>query len=211
MENFEINAQKRTDIGKGASRRLRRSGNIPAIIYGGDQKPVALTISHNELLKHLEHEAFYSHILIVNIDNQPERVILKDLQRHPYRPVILHMDLQRVSEAEKVHMKVPLHFINEETCIGVKQGGGVIARQKSDLEIRCLPKYLPEFIEIDLAKVKLNQIVHVSDLILPEGVELVTLTNKGDKHDLPVVSIHLARGDKAEDDEKSEEQSEEQE
>ena len=114
-------------------------------------------------------------------------------------------------EAEKADKKVPLHFINEETCIGVKQGGGVIARQKSDLEIRCLPKYLPEFIEIDLAKVKLNQIVHVSDLILPEGVELVTLTNKGDKHDLPVVSIHLARGDKAEDDEKSEEQSEEQE
>ena len=210
MENFEINAQKRTDMGKGASRRLRRTGNTPAIIYGGGQKPIALTVSHNELLKHLEHEAFYSHILIVNIDNQPEKVILKDLQRHPYRPVILHMDLQRVSETEKVHMKVPLHFINEEACLGVKQGGGVIARQKSDLEIRCFPKYLPEFIEVDLAEIELNQIVHVSDLILPEGVELVTLTNKGDKHDLPVVSIHLARGDKTEEDEGNEEQAEEQ-
>ncbi len=211
MENFEINAQTRTDMGKGASRRLRRTGNTTAIIYGGGKKPIPLTVSHNELLKHLENEAFYSHILTVNIDNQPEKVVLKDLQRHPYKSVILHMDLQRVNENEKIHMKVPLHFMNEEECLGVKQGGGVIARQKSDLDIRCLPKDLPEFIEVDIAKIELNQIVHMSDLILPEGVELAVVTNKGDKHDLPVVSIHLARGDTADEDEVSEEQPEEKE
>ena len=210
MENFEINAQKRTDMGKGASRRLRHTGKTPAIIYGGGKKPIPLTVSHNELLKHLEHEAFYSHILTINIDNQPEKVVLKDLQRHPYRPVILHMDLQRVNETEKVHMKVPLHFMNEEICIGVKQSGGLIARQKTDIDINCLPKDLPEFIEVDLSVIELNQIVHISDLILPEGVELAASTNAGDKHDLPIVSVHLARGDKAEDEE-AEEKTEEQE
>ncbi|MDM8567196.1 50S ribosomal protein L25/general stress protein Ctc [Candidatus Halobeggiatoa sp. HSG11] len=216
MENFEINAQRRTDKGKGASRRLRRTGYTPAIIYGSKKDPVPLTIKHNELAKHLEHEAFYSHILTVNIDNQPEKVVLKDVQRHPYRPIILHIDLQRVSETEKVHMRVPLHFLNEEQCIGVKQGGGVVSRQKIDVEIHCLPKDLPEFIEIDLASLDLNQIVHISDLALPEGVSLAVLTNKGDKHDLPVVSVHLARGDKAdeeednrEDEEGGEEQTEE--
>ncbi|MCK5876481.1 MAG: 50S ribosomal protein L25/general stress protein Ctc [Candidatus Marithrix sp.] len=202
MENFVINAQQRTDRGKGASRRLRRTGYIPAIIYGGAGKdPVSLTISHNELLKHLEHEAFYSHILTVNIDNQPEKVVLKDIQRHPYRPVVLHMDLQRVSETEKVHMRVPLHFLNEEQCPGVKQSGGVIARQKNNIEIHCLPKDLPEFIEVDLAPLELNQIIHMSDLNLPDGVTLAVLTKKGDKHNLPVVSVQLARGDKADEEE----------
>ncbi|MBE9561831.1 MAG: 50S ribosomal protein L25/general stress protein Ctc [Proteobacteria bacterium] len=201
MENFEINAQRRTDMGKGASRRLRRTGYTPAIIYGSSKEPMSLMVSHNELTKHLENEAFYSHILTVNIDNQSEKVILKDLQRHPYRPIILHMDLQRVSETEKVHMRVPLHFLNEEQCLGVKQGGGVIARQKNNVDIHCLPKDLPEFIEVDLTPMELNHILHISDLILPEGVELAVQTNKGDKHDLPVVSVHLARGDKADEEE----------
>ncbi|MDM8569744.1 50S ribosomal protein L25/general stress protein Ctc, partial [Thiotrichales bacterium HSG1] len=200
----------RTDMGKGASRRLRRTGYVPAIIYGAGKTPVALTISHNELLKHLEHEVFYSHILTVNIDDQPEKAVLKDIQRHPYQPVILHMDLQRVSESEKVHMRVPLHFLNENQCIGIKQDGGVIARQKTDIEIVCFPKDLPEFIEIDLAPIELNQIMHISDVVLPEKVNLAVATKKGDKHDLPVVSVHLARGDKADEEEDEGEENEEQ-
>jgi len=203
MDFFVINAQRRTNLGKGASRRLRRTGFTPAIIYGANKEPIPLTVSHNDLLKHLENEAFYSHILTVNIDNQPERVVLKALHRHPYKPVILHMDLQRVSDTEKVHMRVPLHFTNEDISIGVKKSGGLISRQKSEINIKCLPNYLPEFIEIDLTTVELNHIIHMSDLVLPEGVELAISTKKGDKHDLPVVSIHLARGDKA--DEESDE------
>jgi len=203
MENFEINAQRRTNLGKGASRRLRRTGYTPAIIYGANKEPISLTVLHNELLKHLDNEAFYSHILTVNIENQSEKVVLKALHRHPYKPVILHMDLQRVSDTEKVHMRVPLHFTNEDICIGVKKSGGLISRQKSEIDIQCLPDYLPEFIEVDLATVELNHIIHTSDLVLPEGVELAIPTKKGDKHDLPVVSVHLARGDKA--DEESDE------
>lgn len=198
METFELNAQRRTEVGTGASRRLRRAGLVPAIIYGGNKEPLALTLSHHELLKKLEHESFYSRILTINIDNQSEKAVLKDLQRHPYRPVILHLDLQRVSETQKLHMRVPFHFLNEEKCVGVKQGGGIVSRHLTDVEISCLPKDLPEFIEVDLQEMNLNQIVHLSDLVLPEGVELVALTAKAAGHDLPVVSVHLVRGAKTE-------------
>jgi len=193
METFEIKAQRRTDVGKGASRRLRHAGYIPAIIYGGDKAPVSLTLSHNDLLKQLELEGFYSHILTVNIEGEVEKVVLKDLQRHPYRPAVMHLDLQRVSETQKLHMRVPLHFLNENQCVGVKQGGGVVSHHMTEVEISCLPKDLPEFIDVDLVNIKLNEIVHLSDLVLPEAVELL----HGSEHNLAVVSVHLARGDKA--------------
>ncbi len=196
METFEINAQRRTDVGKGASRRLRHAGYIPAIMYGAGKEPVSLTLSHSELLKHLEHEAFYSHILTVNIDGQAEKAVLKDLQRHPYRPLLMHIDLQRVSETQKLHMRVPLHFLNEEKCVGVKQGGGVVSHHLTEVEIYCLPKDLPEFINVDLSNTKLNEILHLSNLELPEGVELAGLGDAA--HDLPVASVHLARGSKVE-------------
>ena len=192
MENFEIIAQLRTVKGKGASRRLRRDGVVPAIVYGAGKQPVSLSLSQNEVLKHLEHEAFYSHILTVNIDGSSEKVILKDVQRHPYRHLILHLDLQRVSETEKLTMRVPLHFINAEACIGVKQGGGVISHHLNEIEISCLPKDLPEFIEVDLENIKLHETLHISDLVSPEGVEV-----RGDGEHA-VVSVHLARGDKEE-------------
>ncbi len=198
METFEINAQRRTERGKGASRRLRRAGYIPAIIYGVGKEPISLTLSHNELLKHLEHEAFYSRILTVNIDNQPEKAVLKDLQRHPYRPLIMHLDLQRVSDTKKLQMRIPLHFIHEDQCQGVKQEGGIISHHAAEVEIRCLPKDLPEFIEVDLQHVELNKILHLSDLVLPEGVEFV-----GKALDVPVVSVHLARGTSADEEEEA--------
>lgn len=192
MQQFELTAQPRQDLGKGASRRLRRQGLIPAIIYGAGQEPMSLTLNHNELLKSLQQEAFYSHILTVNINDQPEKAVLKDLQRHPYRPVVLHADFQRVSETKKITMHVPLHFLNEEKCMGVKQGGGMVSRQLAEVEIRCLPRDLPEYLEVDLSEVKLNQIIHLSDLALPPGVELVALFH-GAEYNLPVVSVHLPR------------------
>ena len=190
MEQLELKAQLRTDQGKGASRRLRRNGLVPAIMYGAEKKPVSLSVSQNELLKHLENEAFYSQILTINIDGQSERVILKDLQRHPYRPLVMHLDLQRVSESQKLQMRVPLHFINAEKCKGVKQGGGVISHHMSEVEISCLPKNLPEFIQVDLENVQLNEILHLSDLVPPAGVELLGQSEQA------IISVHLARGEK---------------
>jgi len=196
MQTFELDAQLRTERGKAESRRLRHTGYVPAVMYGAGKEPIALSLSHNELLKRLEHQSFYSRILTVNINNQSEKVVLKDLQRHPYRPLILHLDLQRISENQHLHMPMPLHFINEDTCVGVKQGGGMISHHESQVEIRCLPKDLPESIEVDLEAIEINQILHLSDLVLPENVELVALAQGKKTGNLPVVSVHLARGTK---------------
>jgi large subunit ribosomal protein L25 len=193
MEQFQLTAQKRMSLSQGASRRMRAKGQVPAIIYGASKAPVPITLDHNELSKNLEHEAFYSHILTINIEGQSEKAILKDLQRHPYRPFILHVDLQRVSETEKITIRVPLHFINEERCVGVKQGGGIISRQLIEVSIRCLPKDLPEFIEVDVAELNLNETLHLSDLKLPAGVELEALQHGG-AEDVSVVSVHSVRG-----------------
>lgn len=193
MEKFEINAKLRENKGTGASRRLRSQGLVPAIMYGAGKPPVALVLGHNDLLRHLENEGFYSHVLTLHLDNQQEQVVLKDLQRHPWRSQIMHLDLQRVSETEKLIMHVPLHFINEDKCMGVKQGGGVVSHHLIEVEIRCLPKDLPEFIEVDLSPIQLNQIVHLSDLVLPAGVELVAFISGVEEHNLPVVSVHPLR------------------
>jgi len=193
--SFELEANVRQDMGKGASRRLRRDNKVPGIIYGGNAAPLALTLDHDKVVHSLEHEAFYSHILTIKIDGKPEKAVLKDLQRHPYKPSILHLDLQRVSEGEKLRMHVPLHFIGEDVAPGVKQGGGVVSHLINDVEVSCLPKNLPEFIEVDISGLELNETVHLSDLKLAQGVELVEL-HHGPEHDLPVVSIHLPRGAK---------------
>ncbi len=204
MQNFEINAKVRTDIGKGASRRMRHAGLIPAIIYGAGKDPVSLSLSHNEITKNLSNESFYSNILTINIDGNSEPAVLKDLQRHPYKPSILHLDLQRVSDTEKLSLRVPLHFINEDSCAGVKQDGGKISHQMTEVEISCLPKDLPEFIEVDLASVKAGEIVHLSSLTMPENVDLVLAHG-----DLPVASVNLPRGvQEEEEEEKTEDQKE---
>ncbi len=194
--NFELEATIRTDLGKGASRRLRRENKVPAVIYGGGSDPQSLVLEHNKIVHSLEQEAFYSHILTVNIDGKAEKAVLKDLQRHPYKPTILHADFMRVNADEKLRMHVPIHFIGEDVAPGVKQGG-IVAHLINDVEISCLPKDLPEFIEADLTVLELNGTLHLSDLKLGSGIELIELQH-GPEHDLPVVSIHMPRAAKEE-------------
>ena len=193
-EDFTLAASVRTDEGKGASRRLRREqGMVPAIVYGGDKAPVNLTLEHKELVKHLESEAFYSHVITLNIGDVAETVILKDLQRHPAKPVILHADFLRVSEKSKITVSVPLHFINEASSKGVKVGGGLVSHTMTQLEVSCLPSALPEFLEVDLANLDVGQTLHISDIKLPSGVTSVALSH-GEDHNLPVVSINKPKG-----------------
>lgn len=192
MSTIVLEAQERDVMGKGASRRLRRLDNkIPAIIYGGNKKPMNLTLAHNKVVKALENEAIYSSVFDLKIGSKVEHVILKALQRHPYKPFIMHMDLQRVSAKDVLVKAVPLHFINEESCKAAK-AGGVINHSMTQLEVRCQAKDLPEFIEVDMAQVQMDQIVHLSDLKLPKGVELTVDLTDG-SHNLPVVGIHMAK------------------
>jgi large subunit ribosomal protein L25 len=194
--SFELTAESRTDMGKGASRRLRHAGKVPAIIYGGDKDPEALTLSHNELLRNLEHEAFYSHILTINIDGSGTSAILRDLQRHPSKPVIMHVDLQRVSANEELRTQVPVHFIGEDTCPGAK-AGGLVMHELTEVEIECFPKDLPEYIAVDMSAMDVGDTVHLSDLKVPEGVTLLELA-RGEGHDQVVASVHAKRVEEAE-------------
>ncbi len=187
--NFEVVALPRASKGTGASRRLRRQGQVPAIVYGGHAEPEMVSVAHNELLKHLEHEAFYSHLLDLQIADRTVKVVLKDLQRHPAKPFIQHVDFMRVTQDEKIRMVVPLHFINEERAKGVKLGGQV-SHAINEIEISCLPKDLPEFIALDMTNVDVGQIIHLSEIPLPEGVSLAHAPDP----DEPVVMIHGSHG-----------------
>ncbi|KTT05345.1 50S ribosomal protein L25 [Pseudomonas oryzihabitans] len=191
MVDFTLNAEVRSDLGKGASRRLRRNaGNVPAVIYGGDKAPTSITLVGKDLAKMLESEAAYSSVITLKVDGNNESVLVKALQRHPSKGYVLHADFLRVVAGQKLTAHVPLHFMNQETSVGVKQQGGEILHTINEVEVSCLPKDLPEFIEVDMAKVELDQTVHLSDLKLPAGVELVSLAHGSD---LPVASIHLPR------------------
>lgn len=194
-----IEAEIRTDLGKGSSRRLRRlESRVPAILYGAGVDPVALTLSLKDLTKSLESEAFYSQILTLQVDNKQQKAVLKDLQRHPAKETVMHADFMRVRDDVMINVRVPLHFTNEDECHGVKMEGGVISHAINELEIQCLPADLPEYIEFDMGPVVSGQIIHISDLKLPEGVESVALAH-GEDHDLPVASVQQPRG-AAEDD-----------
>ena len=193
---LEFNANKRDGQGTGASRRLRRTGRVPAILYGAGTPSQSIDIDHNELFQLLRKEAFYSSVLHANIDGKKEMCLLRDVQRHPYRPVILHADFQRVDATHKLHQKVPLHFINADVSPGVKLSGGMVQHVMSDLDVRCLPKDLPTFIEVDLKDMVAGHSMHVSHLTLPAGVEAVL--HKGED---PVVATILVRGGKAEEEE----------
>ena len=195
---FVLNAQSRTDAGKGASRRLRRSNGVPAIIYGGDKAPASISLVHDDIMHATESEAFFTSILTLNVDGTGESVIIKDLQRHPAKPRILHADFQRVSADQELHVKVPLHFLNEATAIGVKQGGGQVHHLITDLEVSCLPRNLPEYIEVDIANLELGDSLHISDLKLPEGVTSIALSHGADG-DLAVVSVTAKKGGSDED------------
>ena len=188
--SFELNAELRNETGRLPMRRMRRTtDNIPAVIYGAGKPAQNIALDHNKVTRALENEAFYSHILTIHIGGTPEKAILRDIHRHPYKPKILHMDFQRISATQKITMNVPLHFIGEELAPGVKTGG-LVSHMESTVEISCLPADLPEFIEVEVSLLELGQMLHLSELKIPKGVELLELSHQ---NDLPVVSIHLPR------------------
>ncbi|MEX6501721.1 50S ribosomal protein L25/general stress protein Ctc [Pseudomonas zhanjiangensis] len=188
---FALNAEVRSDLGKGASRRLRRNvAMVPAVIYGGEKAPQSISLLAKDFAKLLENEAAFSHVLTLNVAGSNESVLIKALQRHPAKGFVLHADFQRVVAGQKLTAHVPLHFLNQEGSVGVKQQGGEVSHTLAEVEVSCLPKDLPEFINVDMAKVELGQIVHLSDLTLPQGVELVALAHG---NDLAVANIHASR------------------
>lgn len=179
MNQFEITAEARERRGKGASRRLRRAGFVPAIVYGGGKDPVNIQLEHNDVVKHTSHESFYSHILTLKLPGGNEPVVLKDMQRHPFKAQVMHMDFLRINENELLTMRVPLHFINEDTCVGIKMGG-VMSHLITELEIVCLPRDLPEYIEVDVVGIEVGAALHLADIVVPRGVEIATLVQGGD-------------------------------
>lgn len=192
MSTVKLEAELRSDMGKGSSRRLRRIENkVPGIVYGGDKAPKAIHLLHNKVIKALETESIYSSVFDLKIDGKVEHVILKDLQRHPYKPVILHMDFQRVSAKDVLVKMVPLHFINEDISKGVK-AGGLVSHTMTQIEVKCQAKDLPEFIAVDLSAMEVNDVLHMSDIKLPKGVKFAVDPTEGG-HDHPVVSIHMPK------------------
>ena len=209
--SFELAASIRKDLGKSATRRLRRQEMVPAVIYGAGKEPVSITLGHNQLLHSTENEAFFSHILSIDVDGKKEKVIIKALQRHPAKSILMHADFLRVSMKEKLKVHVPLHFIGEDEAPGSKQGG-VVTHDLVDIEIQCLPGDLPEYIEVDVSALEIGDSLHLSDIKLPKGMEIVAL-GQGDDHDLQVVAIQANRAALADDDEEevAEEKSEDEE
>lgn len=193
-DQFEINAELREDLGKGASRRLRRlAGQIPAIIYGGNKEPLPLSIIRKDLEKQLEDEIFYTQVLTINIGKKKEKAILKDLQRHPARNDVTHVDFMRIEDDVELKIFVQIHFLNEESCPGVKLEGGMVQYHETEIEVLCLPADIPDYIELDMKDMNVGDIVHLSELKLPEGVTSVALA-LGEDHDLAIASVVAPRG-----------------
>ena len=193
-DQIQINAQIRELAGKGASRRLRRENKVPGIIYGGDAAAQSLTLDANELSKALQVEAFFSQVLQVNVEGgASEQALVRDMQRHPATERVAHIDFLRVSADRAVEVQVPLHFMNEESCVGVKIGGGSLSHNMSEVAVSCLPKDLPEFLEVDVAELDVGDSIHLSGIKLPEGVVIPELQH-GSDHDLLVVSVNAPRG-----------------
>lgn len=200
MSNILLEAQARTDMGKGASRRLRRLENkVPAVIYGGEKEPMSIHFLHNKVIKALETESIYSSVFDITVDGKVEHVILKALQRHPYKPLVMHMDLQRVAKKDILVKLIPIHYINEQKAPGIK-AGGMVSHTMTQVEVRCQAKDLPEFIEVDMSAIAMDEVLHLSNLKLPKGVHL-TIDVADGSHDAPVVSIHMSRGNAVEESE----------
>ena len=191
-DDFDLIAELREDQGKGASRRLRHEGKVPAIIYGAGRAPRALVFDHNKVTLKLDNESFYSSVLNIQVRGRSQAAILKDVQRHPAKPQIMHMDFQRVVEDEEIKMQVPLHFVGGDVAPGVKEGGGSISHLITDIEVVCLPKHLPEYLEIDISELELDAMLKMSDIPLPEGVTVPALA-QGPEADRPVVNIHVIK------------------
>ena len=204
-KDFALSAEVRSDYGKGASRRLRKTNKFPGIIYGGGGNPTPITLDHNEIINNLQNEAFFSHILTVKVDGSDEKAIIKDIQRHPYKQRILHMDFMRVRMDEAISVRVPLHYLNEESCPGVKTEGGAINKIENDVGISCLPGDLPEYIEVDLIDLKLGESLHLSDVNFPDGVTSTDYVEGDEDHDRAIVSVFLPRAAVEEEEETDEE------
>lgn len=199
-DNIQLSAEPRADSGKGASRRLRRMNLVPAIVYGGDSDPVSISLAHNVFAHELENEAIYTQIIDLKVGKKTEEVILRDLQRHPYKSRIMHADFFRIDNKKPIHVTVPIHVLNAEDCVGVKMDGGMMTQLVTEIEVICLPKFLPEFLEVDALDVHLGDIVHLSDIKMPEGVEIVALTH-GEDHDTGILSVVKTRAEEVVSDE----------
>ena len=187
MNEFEVVAQPRDALGTGASRRLRRMGRVPGVLYGGSKDPAHISVDGNRIRKQLENEAFAAHILAVKIEDEESQAVLKSIQRDPATDQVIHMDFQRISASSEIHMRVPLHFVNEDVCAG-KKAGGIVTHLLVEVEVGCLPKDLPEYVEVDMAALGIGESVHLSELALPEGVRLMALAQNPD-NDPPIVSV----------------------
>ena len=190
-KEFDLIADYREDQGKGASRRLRREGKVPAIIYGAGRPPRSITFDHNKVNQQLDNESFYSSILNVKVGEKSQAAILKDVQRHPAKRVIMHIDLQRIVEDQAIKMNVPIHYVGEEDAPGVREGGGTVTKRVNDVEVTCLPKDLPEYLELDISHLELDEMMYITDIKMPEGVEIVGLAQAADEQAQPIVSIHF--------------------
>jgi len=190
--SIELKVEVREDLGKGASRRLRHQNMVPCIIYGGENEPTNIQIPHNVVTKQLEDETFYTQVMTLKVGRKSEKVVLRDIQHHPIKQQVLHMDFLRIDPKSKMHVHIPLHFINEETAPGVKEGGK-INHVHIEMEVLCLPKDIPEFIEVDMGALEMDGSIHLSDIKLPKGVESVALSH-GEEHDIAVAAIHAVRG-----------------
>ena len=193
-DEITVDATSRSVFGKGASRRLRRDNLVPAILYGDSKEPQAIQLKANEVFKHLQNEAFYSQLIQVKVDGgEPVRSLLKDIQRHPFKQQILHMDFMRVVAGAELQVTVPLHFINEDICKGVKGAGGIISHNENDVLVACRPRDIPEFIEVDMADIDVGDSIHLSDLKMPADVRLVDLHEAGDDADRQVAAVNAPR------------------
>ncbi len=190
-KEFDLVADFREDQGKGASRRLRHQGKVPAIIYGAGRPARSITFDHNAVVQQLETESFYSSILNVKVGEKSQAAILKDVQRHPSKRLIMHIDLQRIVEDQTIKMNVPIHYTGEEDAVGVAEGGGTVTKIVNDVEVTCLPKDLPEYLELDISHLGLDEMMYLTDIKMPEGVEIVGLAQAEEEQAQPIVSIHF--------------------
>jgi len=191
-EDFDLIADYREDQGKGASRRLRHEGKVPAVIYGAGRPPRPLAFDHNKVMQQLDNESFYSSILNIKVGEKSQAAIVKDVQRHPAKRQIMHIDLQRVVEDQEIKVNVPIHYLNEDIAVGVKTGGGKVSHLMNEVEVVCLPKHLPEYLEVDIADLELDAMLMLSDIKLPKDVSIPALA-QGPEQDRPIVSIHIIK------------------
>ena len=192
-QEFDLIADYREDQGKGASRRLRLEGKVPAIIYGAGRPARALTFDHSKVIRQLENESFYSSILSIKVGEKSQAEILKDVQRHPSKRQILHLDLQRIVEDKHIKMNVPIHYLGEDVAVGVKESGGTVTKRVTDVEVTCLPKDLPEYLDVDISQLDLNEMLYLTDIKVPDGVEIVALAHVEEEQAQPIVSIQFIK------------------